>query len=129
VIFSARFNTTLDSELPTYGLFTGGGFFNMSGFEQNELIGQHFGMVLAGYRHNLGESGLLPAYAGFTVEYGNAGVKRRDVFGDGILNGSIYAAYDSPLGPIYVGYGLADERSGLFFLRLGNILSRNTLGR
>jgi NTE family protein len=126
---AARYNTTLDNNAPVYALYTGGGFQNMSGFEPNELVGQHFGFVSLGYRYELGRTGLLPAYTGITFEYGNAGQRRSDVFGDGILNGALYMGYNSPIGPLYLGYGYNTDRSGLIFLRLGTVLGGQSIGR
>jgi NTE family protein len=126
---STTFNSTLDDDAPVYGLFTGGGFLNMSGFERDELIGQHFGYSMLGYRYRLGQAGFLPGYAGMTLEYGNAALSARDVYGEGILNGSLYLAFDSPLGPLYFGYGWSEEQSGLLFLRLGTILAGEAVGR
>jgi NTE family protein len=91
----------------------------MSGFEPAELVGQHAGFLGAGYRYQVAQSGFLPGYVGGTVEYGNAVDRRSDVFGEGILNGSLYLAYDTPLGPFYFGYGWNELRSGVLFLRLG----------
>ena len=65
---------------PFTGLFTGGGFLNMSGFEPAELSGQHFGLVGAGYRYQVADSSLLPGYAGMTLEYGNATARRSEIF-------------------------------------------------
>jgi NTE family protein len=127
--FGSEFNTTLDDDAPIYGLFTGGGFLNMSGFQPDELIGQHFGYSMLGYRYEFGSSGILPAYAGMTVEYGNAAQRSRDVYGDGVLNGSVYLGYDSPLGPLYLGLGWSEENSGLLFLRLGTLLGGQSIGR
>lgn len=124
-----RYNTTTSGEAPDYALFTGGGFLNLSGFEANELIGPHYGMVLGSYRYELGRTGFLPAYAGFSVEYGNVAEDRSDVFDDAVLNGSLFFAYDSPLGPVYLGYGRAENRSGLIFLRLGTVLGQDSVGR
>jgi NTE family protein len=118
-LLTGRFDTTLDDDAPIYALFTAGGFLNMSGFEPAELVGQHAGFVGAGYRYQVAQSGLLPGYVGGTVEYGNAVDRRSDVFGEGILNGSLYLAYDTPLGPFYLGYGWNELRSGVLFLRLG----------
>ena len=129
LLLTSRYNTTLDSDAPIYALHTGGGFLNMSGFQPDELIGQHFGMVGAGYRLQLGQSSFMPGYAGFTVEYGNATQDREDMFAEGILNGSLYFAYNTPLGPIYLGYGYNEDRSGLFFLRLGAVLSGGNVAR
>ncbi|MEE4175403.1 MAG: patatin-like phospholipase family protein [Xanthomonadales bacterium] len=125
----ATLNTTLSGETPVYALFTGGGFMNMSGFEPNELVGPHFGALGAGYRYQVVQSGFMPGYVGGTVEYGNASREREDVFGDGILNGSLYFGYDTPLGPLYVGYGWNDDRRGLIFLRLGGVLGGDSISR
>ncbi|NIP19067.1 MAG: BamA/TamA family outer membrane protein [Xanthomonadales bacterium] len=127
--FGTEFNTTLDDDAPIYGLFTGGGFLNMSGFQPDELVGQHLGFSMIGYRYEFGSSGILPAYAGMTVEYGNAAQRASDVYGKGILNGSVYLGYDSPLGPLYLGLGWSEEHSGLLFLRLGTLLGGQSIGR
>ncbi len=112
-----------------YALFTGGGFLNMSGFEPNELVGQHFGFVGAGYRYQLVQGGFLPGYIGGTIEYGNAADDRGDVFGEGLFNGSVYFGYNTPIGPLYLGYGFNEDRSGILFLRLGAILGGESIGR
>jgi NTE family protein len=129
LLLAGRFNTTLDNNAPIYALFTGGGQLNMSGFEPNELIGQHFGMVATGYRYNVVQSGLMPAYAGFTLEYGNAAERAGDVFGKGVFNASVYMSYDSPLGPVYLGYGFNENSSGVYFLTLGSFLGSQSIGR
>jgi NTE family protein len=126
---SSQFNTTLDGIVPLYGQFTGGGFLRMSGFETNELIGQHFGFSLLGYRYRMNQDGMLPAYVGATIEYGGAAQDRSDVYGNGTLNGSLYLGYDSPIGPLYLGYGWNNEQSGLLFIRLGSILGSDSIGR
>ena len=64
-----------------------------------------------------------------TVEYGGASDRASDVYSDGTLNGSVYFAYDTPLGPMYLGYGWNEAQSGLFFLRFGTILGDQNIGR
>jgi len=127
--WGGQYNTSLDENLSIYSWYTGGGFLNMSGFEPNSLIGQHYGLVLAGYRYQVGKSGLLPGYAGMTVEYGNATQERSEIFSEGLLNGSFYLAYSSPLGPIYLGVGWSEQRSAIYFLRLGTVFGPRSLGR
>jgi len=129
VFWGGMYNTSLDQDPPIYAWYTAGGFLNMSGFEPNSLVGYHFGEVLAGYRYQVAKSGLLPAYAGMTVEYGNAAWDRDDVFSDGLLNGSVYFAYNSPLGPVYLGVGWSEQRDPVYFLRLGTIFDPHGLGR
>lgn len=129
LMLGAQFNTSLDEEVPIYAWYTGGGFLNMSGFDPNSLVGPHFGQLMAGYRYQLGPAGFLPAYVGMTVEYGNATWDRADVFSDGLLNGSIYLAYNSPLGPIYFGVGWSEHRDPVYGLMMGTIFGPRSLGR
>lgn len=128
-MWGGQYNTSLGNDVPLYGLYSGGGFFNMSGYEPNSLIGKHFGSVLAGYRYQVAKSGLLPGYVGMTVEYGNATENRSDIFAEGLLNGSVYFGYKTPLGPVYLGIGWSEDRSALYFLRFGTLLGARTLGR
>jgi len=129
IIWGGQYNTSLDENLSIYSWYTGGGFLNMSGFEPNSLIGQHYGQILAGYRYQVGKSGFLPGYAGMTVEYGNATQERSEIFSEGLLNGSFYLAYSSPLGPVYLGIGWSEQRSAIYFLRLGTVFGPRSLGR
>lgn len=129
VLFGALYDTSLDDNIPIYAYFTGGGFMKMSGYEPGSLLGSHFGMVAAGYRYQVVQSGLLPGFVGATLEYGNAAENRKDIFADGKINGSVYFAYQSPLGPVYLGVGWSEERSALIFLRLGSIFSSRSVAR
>jgi NTE family protein len=133
LIGGLRYNVTLGDEeknpTPVYALFRAGGFFNMSGFERNQLSGQNYGLLIAGYRFKVQESDFLPGYAGFSVEYGGLSDDRSDVFSEGIWNGSVYFGYDSPIGPLYLGLGWSEESSVLFFLRLGRIFGNRIGGR
>ena len=128
-LWGARYNTSLDSDVPIYGLYTGGGFLNMSGYEPYSLIGTHYGFLLAGYRYQVAKSGFLPGYVGATLEYGNAAEERKAIFSDGLINGSVYFGYQTPLGPIYLGIGWSEDRSALYFIRMGTVLGANNFGR
>ena len=129
LIWGGRYAISMDDNPSINSWFTGGGFLNMSGFEPNSLIGQNFGHVLGGYRYQVGKSGFLPGYAGMTVEYGNVAQNRSDIFSEGLLNGSVYLAYSSPLGPVYLGLGWSEDRSPIYFLRMGTIFGPRSLGR
>jgi len=128
-MWGGQYNTSLDDNAPIYGLYTGGGFLNMSGYEPGSLIGSNFGALLAGYRYQVAKSGLLPGYLGMTLEYGNAAEKRSEIFSDGLLNGSFYFGYRTPLGPIYLGIGWSEDRSAVYFLQFGSIVGPRNLGR
>jgi NTE family protein len=128
-MWGGQFNTSLDENIPIYALYSGGGFLNMSGYEPNSLVGPHYGAVITGYRYQVAKSGFLPGYVGMTLEYGNATRERSDVFSDGLLNGSFYFGYKSPLGPIYLGIGWSEDRRAVYFLRLGTVFGARNLGR
>ena len=128
-LVGGKYNTSMDENIPIYAFFTGGGFLNMSGYEPNSLVGSHFGMLLAGYRYQVAQGGIMPGFVGATLEFGNAAENRKDIFSDGRLNGSVYFAYRSPLGPIYLGVGLSEDRSSVVFLRLGTVFGTDSIGR
>lgn len=127
-IWGGQYNVSYGDATPDYALYSGGGFLNMSGFDPNSLIGAQYGHLLAGYRYQVAQSGLLPGYLGTTLEYGNVAKNRENIFKDGFLNGSVYMAYGSPLGPIYLGIGWSDERSPIYFLRLGSVFGPRAVG-
>jgi len=128
-LLGGRYGTTIDGEAPIQNRFRAGGLFALSGFQPDELTGSHFGMAFVGYRVRLFEQGFLPPYFGTTLEYGNAVEARHDIIDDGILNASLYLGFNSPLGPLYAGYGFAEDNRRAFFLRIGTILGANSIGR
>ena len=125
----ARYATTLNNDAPIYGLYRAGDFTNLSGFNDDELVGQHFAMGMLSYRFEFGSTGILPAYLGTTVEYGNVADFRNELFDDAIFNGSAYFGFNSPLGPLYLGYGFAEGGRNRFFVRVGNIFGRGDIAR
>jgi NTE family protein len=129
VVIGSRFGLTMEGTAPTQNLFRGGGIFRLSGFEPDQLTGQNFGMALIGYRYRLVHTGWLPPYVGGTVEFGNAKENRDDVFDQGIWNGSVYFGFDSPIGPLYIGYGFTENDRRAYFLRIGNILGDSPFNR
>jgi NTE family protein len=127
---AARYDMTVNNDAPIYALFRGGGLFNLSGLEPNRVNGPNFGELFASYRINLQESGgLFPAYAGVSAEFGNAGEQKKDPFSQGIMNGSLYFGYRSPMGPLYWGVGFAEDGQRVYFLRIGNVFGVTTIGR
>lgn len=128
--YNASFADDIDTDgaIPDYAWFTGGGFLNNSGFDPNSLIGPQYFHVLLGYRYQVGKSGLLPGYVGTTLEYGNAAFDKNELWEEGFLNGSVYMAYGSPLGPIYLGIGWSDDRSPIYFLRMGSVFGSRSIG-
>jgi NTE family protein len=114
-----RFNTTLDSDAPIQSMFQAGGFLNLSGYNPNELTGQHYCLAEFIYYRRIGDFNLMPTYLGFSLETGNVWEEKDDIaFDDTISAGSIFVGVDTVLAPLYLGYGIAEggSRSAYFYL-------------
>jgi NTE family protein len=118
----AHYHVTTAGKLPIQSRYRLGGRSRLVGFRINELTGQHYAVVYAGYSYQLAEVFSRSALIGGTLEYGNAWEQREDMdVGDGILNASIYAGFDSWLGPMTFGYGWRETGDGLIFLEIGRV--------
>jgi len=118
--------TTLDENAPENALFRHGGFFDLSGFLNRSIAGQHFGLLEAAYYRRLGNISLLPMYAGFTLETGNAWDDRDEIsFNSSVLAGSVFVGADTFLGPLYFAYGINDSNVSTFYLYLGHRWAAN----
>jgi len=117
---SGAYHTTLDGVLPLQERYRLGGRGRLAGFHFNELTGQNYALLTAGYSYQLARILGRSASVGMTLEYGNAWeLRSRMAFDDGILNGSVYVGFDSWLGPLMFGYGLREGGEGVAFLEIG----------
>jgi NTE family protein len=118
---------TLDGSLKPTALpefYSLGGFFNLSGLAQSSLIGQNYAITRAIYFRKIGRGGEgffeFPAYIGMSFEVGNTWSEPADMsFGSARKDASIFLAFDTFLGPLYVGSGYDTRGEGAFFLFLG----------
>jgi NTE family protein len=116
------YRTTVSGDAPPERRFRGGGLFNFSGFEFNQLSGQHYGRLIGTYRRELLHIGLGEVWAGTSVEYGNVWENRDDIdIGDGFFAGSLFLGAQTVLGPLFFGYGLAEGGVGSLYIYLGPV--------
>jgi NTE family protein len=117
-----RAGTYIGNNLPQYDLFPLGGFLNLSGLSQNQLVGQQFGFAsLVGYRQ-LGKSLLGALYVGGSVEAGNVWKAGQTVnLGELVYAGSAFVGADTPIGPLYLAYGHAEGGFNAVYLFLGTM--------
>ena len=111
-----------DDALPRYGQFQWGGFLRQSGYATDQLIADSFeyGRIL--YTHRISRSSLLDgAYGGISLEMTNLGepLVPGNIHGE-LRSVGLFLGTDSPLGPVYLGYGRAEDGNSAFYFYLGN---------
>lgn len=102
-----------------------GGLFRLSGYQRYELSGRYslFGGLRYIYRVADNDFGALraPLYLGGSVERGGVWNKGEDIsLESSILAGSVYVGIESFLGPIFLGYGMAEGGNDVIYLQLGS---------
>jgi NTE family protein len=101
-----------------------GGFFNLSGLAPQSLLGPNFAIARSIYfrRISRGGEGLfdVPVYVGMSLELGNTWEHRGDMsVGSARKDGSVFIAFDTYLGPLYLGTGYDTAGDSAFSLFLG----------
>lgn len=101
-----------------------GGFLNLSGYQQDALIGAHKAFAAAVYQYDLGSEvpGAfgLPLYLGTSLEVGKIwDIKETVKLNDLIGSASFYVGTDTSFGPAVLGVGVASDGEHTLFLSLG----------
>ncbi len=117
-------STVNDDPASITGLFSLGGFLNLSGMAKDSLSGQQvrFGSVVYNYKLKKNDFGALtlPVYLGLSAEAGNAWSDSEEIdYTDLIHSGSAYIGWDSPIGPAYFAYGRASNGEQSLYAFLG----------
>jgi NTE family protein len=122
LLTTLRVDSTISGTAPDSRLFRMGGFFDISGLNRNQLYGQHATRIGAAYYRRIGDLALFPAFAGISLELGNVWEDLDDVSSsDSIFGGSFWAGVDTPVGPVYLGYGRAEGGEDAFYVSLGRV--------
>jgi NTE family protein len=120
--FSAKAGGRIGSEtLPRYDLFQWGGFLQMSGYATGQLLGEDLKFARLMYYHRILQGSLLEGvYGGLSLEVGQVGSPLVPGNPDGVLGSTcLFFGADSPIGPLYVGYGHAVDGNASIYLFLG----------
>jgi NTE family protein len=119
--------TTLDGDIkPTLlpEFYSLGGFFNLSGLAPTSLFGPNYAITRAIYFRRISRGGEgffeFPAYVGMSLELGNTWEHRGEMsFGSARKDGSLFLAFDTFLGPVYLGSGYDTRGHSAYYLFLG----------
>ena len=120
---TVRYQGSPRGQLPYYDAATLGGFLNLSGFASNQLVGDEirygglrFEKIIG--RLPLGLRGDMRA--GLALEAGKVNTPYTDTNRTGWLKSTtLYLGGETPLGPIYLGYGRSDAGSSNVYLFIG----------
>jgi NTE family protein len=122
LVTTFRYDTTMSGDAPLNRLFTMGGFLDLSGLSHNQLAGPYATRIGASYYRRIGNLALFPAYAGVSLELGNVWATRSEISAkSAILGGSLWVGAQTPVGPVYVGYGHAEGGASAFYVYLGRV--------
>jgi len=118
-----QMNITPQEDAPIQSLSRLGGFLRLSGLAQDELTGQQTGLARLVYLRRINDLQRLKAYAGASLELGNAWKDSGDIFHNSIVAGSAFIGTDTPVGPVYLGYGRTNRGDWSVYLFLGPLFS------
>jgi NTE family protein len=107
--------------LPTYDQVVWGGFLQQSGYPHGALTGQRLTFGRLVYSHRLTRQTLFEGtHAGFSLEAGRLEDPLVPGGTSGTLrSGAVFLGIDTPVGPLYVGYGKASGGSTSAYFYLG----------
>ncbi len=115
--------TTLESDGAVQDFFPLGGFLRLSGLERGEIAGPHAALAKFVFYRRVGESsGFLdtPIYLGVSAEAGNVWQARSEIDLESMrVNGSVFAGFDTFIGPVYIAAGFAEHGRSNFYLFIG----------
>jgi NTE family protein len=127
VLLWASAGSTVDGNIKPTALpdfFSLGGFFNLSGLAPASLLGPHYAIARSIYFRKISRGGEgffeFPVYVGASLEIGNTWDHRGDMsFGSANKDASIFVAFDTYLGPVYLGSGYDTAGHSAYYLFLG----------
>ena len=120
LLVGANLGTTFDGTAGVQDRYRIGGFTRLSGLQQDEVSGQQFAIAKLIYYRRFGQIRLLPIYLGSSLEAGNAWEDTGDIdLNDVIASASLFFGADTPIGPVYLGAGVAEGGRRSMFMSLG----------
>lgn len=124
VLLGLSGGSNLAGATPLDARFRLGGLFRLSGYHPDELSGDSFALAQVIYRRTVVQPALnllgSQLYLGFSLEAGQVWARRTDVALDNpTVAGSVYVGADTPLGPMFLGYGHSERGRGTGYLFIG----------
>jgi NTE family protein len=121
LLLTARYETSLGTVLPLSQRFAIGGFQNLSGLADEQILASDIAFARAIYRTRfMHGNALLPdLYAGVSLEAAAVHAAFDPAAANHLLGGALFISAQSPLGPLYLGTGAASGGHGAIYLNIG----------
>jgi NTE family protein len=127
LVFWVSAGSTLDGRLKPVDVqdfYSLGGLFNLSGLAPLSLLGPNYAIGRTMYFRKVGRGGEgffdVPMYVGASFEIGNVWGRRSDIsIGSAHKDASVFVAFDTFLGPVYIGSGYDESGNAGYYLFLG----------
>jgi NTE family protein len=127
ILLWASAGSTVDGNIKPTALpdfFSLGGFLNLSGLAPQSLIGPQYAIARGIYFRKISRGGEgffeFPVYVGTSLEIGNVWQHRGDIsFASANKDASLFLAFDTYLGPVYLGSGYDTAGHSAYYLFLG----------
>jgi NTE family protein len=129
LLVGGDFGRTFGGEAPVYRSLAWGGFFNFSGYTQNSILASDWGIARLNYYRRFSEVGSallgMGFFAGGTLEYGTFTNPSPAVESlTGVMAGSVFLGVDTPILPIYIGAGAAEQGERSMYFAVGRLTGR-----
>ncbi len=124
LVFGVDYLASTGNTVPRHLQARLGGLGRVSGLRNDALIGNNLLYLNLTYLHRLDKQSMLPVdlplYLGLSIEAGNTWATQDEITVSGLLfSGLLMLGMDTPLGPLYFGYGKTETDSEAFYVRLG----------
>ncbi len=120
LVFHGGSTSSADSTIA--GIFQAGGGPLLMGLRQGQLLGQHLAVAQMIYFKESQPMPVLSGYIGGMLEYGGAYDERDDINVDNSIgSGSVFFAVTTPVGPLQLGVGAADNGQLNYYARIGHL--------
>jgi NTE family protein len=121
LLLTARVDTSLGTRLPAVQGFNLGGFQNLSGLREDQVLADRVSFLRATYRTRwLAGNPFVPGlYAGVSLEAADVSSPFDLTTPHRLYGGSLFVTANSALGPLYLGTGLANGGFVSVYLYLG----------
>jgi len=126
LLLGVRMSSALDNSnfLETQSFL--GGFLNLSGFAERSLFGNQSALGRAVLYRRTGKMDAIfstPIYVGASLEAGNTWHNKSEVELNSLFYaGSLFLGIQTPLGPLFLGYGYAEGGHSSVYLTFGSLL-------